>query len=278
MTALAKLQHRFQDCVLDPGKPASIAWVSASGRAAPDIQLSIYSHAYRTRLHEVLANDYPATQIAIGNEHFNALAADYIKARPSHYFNLRDFGQHLPSFVAVRVQHDTGYRGMHWLVELAEFEWTLGLAFNAANVCLFSEQDMARIPSEAWPGLRFILHSSVHRLNFEWNIPEMWRALTADPPTPVSAEHNLSSPWLIWREQLVTRFRSMPVDEQHALDKVLEGGSFNEVCEELAMLMNESDVPLRAAGLLKGWIDQGLISGIQQNKLKEPMGQAYQDV
>lgn len=278
MTPLARLQHRFQDCILDPGKPASTAWISASGRADPDIQISIYCHAYRARLHEVLADDYPATQMAIGDDHFNVLAADYINAHPSHYFNLRDFGRHLTSFVADRVQHDAGYRGMHWLVELTEFEWTLGLAFNASNVKLFTEQDMAKIPFEIWPELRFIVHPSLHRLNFEWNIPEMWLALTAEPPTQVNARRKLDGPWLIWREQLVTRFRSMPIDEQQALDKVLEGGSFNKVCEELATLMNEDDVPLRAAGLLKGWIAQGLIRGVHQDKQKETMEQEEQDV
>lgn len=263
MTALAKLQQTFQDCVLHPGKPASIAWVSASGRAAPETQLSIYSYAYAARLREVLANDYPASQIAIGDDQFHALANDYIQAHPSHYFSLRDFGQHLPGFVAEKLQHDETYQGMNWLVELAEFEWTLGQAFDAANAKLFTEQDMATIPPEAWPELRFNLHPSVHRLNFEWNIPEMWQALTAEPPTPISAECEQTIPWLVWREQLVTQFRSMTIDEQQALDTVREGGRFNDVCEALATQMNLDEVPLRAAGILKGWITQGLISGVQ---------------
>ena len=92
----------------------------------------------------------------------------------------------------------------------------------------------------------------------------MWQALTADPPTPVNAVRGVSSPWLVWREQLVTRFRSMHSEEQQALDKVRADGNFNDVCEVLATLMREEDVPLRAAGLLKGWIGQGLISASQQ--------------
>ena len=266
MTPLAKLQHRFQDCVLNTGSAVSTTWISASGRAAPGIQLSIYCHAYRARLREVLANDYPATHTAIGDDHFNALVVDYIDAHPSHYFNLRDFGRHLPCYMADRVQQGADYRGMHWLVELAEFEWTLGLAFNAADVSLFSEQDMSGIPFEAWPELRFIVHPSLHRLDFEWNTPEIWLALTADPPTPVSAVRNQAG-WIIWREQLVTRFRSMPVDEQQALDKACRGGSFFQICEQLATLMNEEEVPLRAAGLLKGWIAQGLIRKAYLRKL-----------
>jgi len=263
MKQLAKLQHTFQDCVLQPGKPASTAWVSASGRAAPETQLSIYSYAYRARLKEVLANDFPAILMAIGDAHFNQLADDYIEAHPSHYFSLRDFGRHLPDYITDLIQQHESYKDMHWLYELALFEWTLGQAFDAADVSLFTEQDMATISPETWPELKFTLHPSVQRLDFEWNIPEMWQALTDDNPIEVTATHEATSPWLVWREQLVTRFRSMQRDEQLALDKIREGASFNDVCEALATRMNEDEVPLRAATFLKGWITQGLISRIQ---------------
>ena len=139
----------------------------------------------------------------------------------------------------------------------------LGQAFDAANLSLFTEQDMATIPPKAWPELKFTLHPSVHRLDFEWNIPELWQALTDDNPTQVTAIREVASPWLVWREHLITRFRSMPIDEQRALDTLRECGSFNDVCNVLASLMSEDEVPLRAASLLKGWITQGLISGIQ---------------
>ena len=121
---------------------------------------------------------------------------------------------------------------MHWLFELAEFEWTLGQAFDAANANLFTEQDMATIPPKAWPELKFNLHPSVYRLDFEWNTPELWKALTNDSPKHITATQDSSS-WLIWRQQLTTRFRSLQTDEQLALDRVREGSSFDEICESL---------------------------------------------
>jgi len=263
MKQLAKLQHTFQDCVLQPDKPVSTAWVSASGRAAPETQLSIYTHAYRARLKEVLANDYPAILMAIGDDNFNQLADDYIQAHPSCYYSLRDFGRHLPGFISDMIQRHDRYHGMHWLHELALFEWTLGQTFDAANITPVTEQDMATIPPEDWPALKFTLHPSVHRLDFEWNTPEMWQTLTDDNPSQVTAKRETATPWLVWREQLITRFRSMQTDEQLAFDKLREGASFDEVCEVLATLMNEDEVPFHAAGLLKGWITQSLISRIQ---------------
>ena len=201
--------------------------------------------------------------MALGDDLFDQLANDYIKAHPSRYFSLRDFGGHLPRFVSGLVPQHVCYENKHWLFELALFEWTLGQAFDAADVTLCTEQDMAVIPPEAWPDLTFTVHPSVQRLELEWNIPAMWLALTDDEPGQVTATRDMASPWLIWREQLVTRFRSMQIDEQRAFDALREGASFNDICEVLVTVMNEDDVPLRAASLLKGWLAQGLLSGIE---------------
>lgn len=201
--------------------------------------------------------------MGLGEDQFGQLADAYIEAHPSHYFSLRDFGRHPPGFNAELIQQDKRYHDMHWLYEMALFEWMLGDAFDAADVSILSEQDMAAVPFEIWPDLKFVLHPSVQRLNLEWNIPEMWLALTAEEPAQVTARQDSASPWLIWREQPITRFRSMQADEAQALDKLRAGEDFNEVCEILATHMNEDEVPLHAAGLLKGWITQGLVSGIQ---------------
>ncbi len=263
MNQLAKLQHTFQDCVLKPEQSTSNAWVNASGRATPETQLSIYNYAYHARLNEVLANDYPAILMAIGDEYFNQLAADYIEVHPSHYFSLRDFGAQLANFIDGLIQQQTKWQEMPWLYELALFEWNLGQAFDAADDKLFTEHDISSIATEAWPELRFNLHPSVQRLDFEWNIIEMWQALTNETPSEVSAIKEASIPWLIWREKLTTHFRSMQPDEQIAFDKLAQGGDFTDICEMLASIINEDEVPMHAASLLKVWITQGLISGAQ---------------
>jgi len=264
MNQLAKLQNAFQDYVLKPDKPVSNRWVSAKGKAAPETQLSIYSYAYHARLIEVLANDFPAVLVAIGEEYFNKLASEYIKSHPSKFFSLRDFGAAFPSFIADIIQQETTWKEMPWLYELAIFEWSLGQAFDAADDNLFTIQDMSAVAPEAWPTLKFKLHSSVQRLNFEWNIVEMWQALTTETPTEVSATQDTSSPWLVWRENLSTHFRSMEKNEQIAFDTLAQDGDFTDICESLASIINEDEVPLQSASLLKAWIDQGLVSSIHQ--------------
>lgn len=263
MNQLAKLQNTFQDYVLKPELSSSTTWVSAKGKSAPEKQLSIYCYAYRARLTEVLENDFPAVLVAIGEEHFDELTTIYIEEHPSKVFSLRDFGAGFASFISNLINDKTKWQEMPWLYELAVFEWSLGQAFDAADDDIFTEQDMTTIAPEAWPELKFKLHSSVQRLDFEWNIVEMWQALTAETPTEVRAIKDETSPWLVWRENLSTHFRSMEQDEKVAFSAVAQGGNFTEICESLVSIINEDEVPMHAASLLKGWISQSLISSIQ---------------
>jgi len=260
MNSLKKLQHTFQHCVINSDATSDTAWISAKGRATPGVQLSIYSHAYRARLNEVLANDFPAMLMAVGDDDFNQLCAGYIENHPSHYFSLREFGRDMPQYILGLIDSKKLDTEIAWLAELSLFEWSLGQTFDAADDKLFTEQDMAVIPPESWPELTFTLHTSVQRLKLEWNSPEMWVALTDDEPTEITAQQDNNSHWLIWRENFVTRFRSMQLDEQIAFDALAAGENFNDVCLALTDIMDDEFIPMHAAGLLKGWINQGLIS------------------
>jgi hypothetical protein len=258
MSRLAELQHSFQQCLLQPTAQQTQPWVRSGGRAHPARQLAVYQHAYPARLMEVLGNDYPALALALGTGGFEQLAHDYIAAHPSQSFTLRDFGGRLADFIATTT---TGVE-QPWAAELARFEWSLGLAFDAADTPLAGVEHMAAIAPPHWPVLHFSPHPSVQRLDFCWNTPGMWSALTSEPPQPVSAAVGDTAPWLIWREQLTTRFRSLARDEAAALDCLCRGASFGDACAQLAEYHDDDSVPLRAASLLKGWLAQGLISQI----------------
>jgi len=259
MTPLARIQQNFQSCMLYPEQlhdNANIGWVSTSSRASAEKLLSIYSTGYRLRLKEVLANDYPALVIAIGEEKFNIICEHYIKEHPSIYFSLRDFGKNFSAFIKT---FEPGQDSV-WVYELALFEWTLGQAFDADDVDIFSEKELSIIPMDNWPKLRFIVHPSVHRIDFSWNTAEIWKSLTSETPSEIAAINTSLCSWLIWREHLITKFRSLEQDERLALDALISGSNFSEICEALAQVIKHEDVPLRAVTLLKGWLTQGLIT------------------
>ncbi|MEW8509124.1 MAG: DNA-binding domain-containing protein [Candidatus Thiodiazotropha sp.] len=261
MNNLKQLQNNFQNYLLNPGVECQTTWVSGGGRASPEYQLSVYANAYVSRLKEVLMNDYPAVSVSISDDLIDRLLAGYIRQYPSCYFSLRDYGQRFPVYLNGLVETDHCCRDLAWLPELARFEWALGQAFDAAESELVSEEDLASISAASWPRLRFAFCSCVQRIDLEWNVPAMWKSLTADPPQEIEALPGASkTAWLIWRQDMVTRFRSLEQDEQLLLDTLRNGVTFNDGCEILATRMEVERVPMRAAGLLKGWIQQGLVS------------------
>ncbi|MES9993220.1 MAG: DNA-binding domain-containing protein [Candidatus Thiodiazotropha sp.] len=263
MNNLKQLQNRFQNYLLNPESDIQNSWVSATGRASPGFQLAVYANAYVSRLKEVLKNDYPAASAAIGGDRFDRLVQGYIHQYPSRYFSLRDFGCSFAAYIKALVEDDPCYRDLAWLSELARFEWLLGQAFDAAETELVTEHDLACVPAEHWPLLRFVFSPCMFRIDLEWNVPVLWKALTAEPPLEVEVVPAESgSAWLIWRQDLITRFRSLEYDEQAFLDALLSGVSFNDACEALATRIDVDAVPMRAASLVKGWIQQGLIAEI----------------
>lgn len=258
MKHLAQLQRDFQHCLLVRNNGAVLSAITANGRAAPDTQLAVYSHAYRLRLREVLANDFPVLAAALGDGAFDELADAYIEAHPSRGYSLRGFGAQLATFL----RKQPGYRATPALAELAMFEWTLGEAFDAADDPVVTIEAMTHIPPGDWPGLRLVFHASVHRIDFAWNTPELWKAHKAGSETPEVDGNSAPVPWLIWRQDLKTRFRSLENGEQPVFDAARQGAIFADMCEVLSETIPPEAVPLRAASILKRWISDGLVSRV----------------
>jgi len=258
MKSLAQLQHNFQQCLLERDDAAVLPAIAAAGRAAPDRQLSVYSNAYRLRLREVLENDYPVLAAAVGDAAFDELAEAYITSHPSQGFSLRSFGADL----AALLRSHPGYREIPVLAELASFEWTLGKSFDAGDDPVMTIEAMAHLAPEDWPGVQLVLHASVQRIDCAWNTVELWKAHQAGMPLPELQENATPVPWLIWRKDLKTVFRSLENDEQRIFDAARHGACFAELCEILGKVIPPHDVPLRAASILKRWISDGLVSRI----------------
>lgn len=260
MKHLAQLQRNFQHGLLAHNPATMLPAITTAGRAAPETQLSVYTNAYHLRLREVLVLDYPVLAAALGVDAFDALAHAYIEAHPSKGYSLRSFGSQLAAFL----YKQPDYRETLVLAELATFEWQLGQAFDAVNDPVITTDSIKQIPPDDWPGLQFVFHASVQRIDFGWNTPELWKAHKADTTPPELRENVAPVPWLIWRQDLTIRFRSLENDEELFFNAAQQGATFAEICDVLSASTPPENVPLRAASILKRWISDGLVSRIKQ--------------
>jgi hypothetical protein len=256
MSALKRTQAQFQRYVLG-GDSGIFGGIAGPDDAFRKTRLEVYYNAYRLRLIEVLGSDFEKLKAFAGEDKFDAIARGYIDAHPSAFRNVRWFGGRLPRFL----REDPRYRADPVLAELAEFEWTLGLAFDAEDAPALVFDDLAGLPADAWAGIAFHTHPSLHMLELRWNIPAIWNAIERNdaPPRPALAEQPV--PVAVWRRDYNSHFRSLPADEAAMLRAAIGGASFPALCERLALEHGEDAAAARAAELLRSWVDQGWLRG-----------------
>jgi hypothetical protein len=220
-------------------------------------RLAIYTNAYRARLSEALASNYPALAKLLGASDFATMAGHYIASHVSQHASIRYFGDVLSQFLA----SDARYRDVWLLSELAAWEWAMTEVFDAADANAIGVESLAaRSPTE-WAELRFTLHPAVRRLDLRWNVPSMWKALTSDSARPAPELAGEPRAWLLWRANLQVLFRSLDATEAAALDAVIDGQDFAELCVRLCDRADAASAPLQAATYLRAWTEAGLIAG-----------------
>jgi hypothetical protein len=297
MTGLARLQAEFrawmQQAPVPPGglrardnAPGAVvapdalrARVCDTRKASRDVLLGVYRDAYALRLIEALQTDYPGLYAMAGPADFDTMARAFIATHPSRHPSVRWFGRQLAGFLAATPP----FSATPAAAEMARFEWALGEAFDAEDAASLGFDDLAALPPEAWGALRLSFLPSLRRMTLRYQVPQAWlrrdAVVAGDlevPPEPIpdapaaSAWHGVD--WLIWRTapDSETQFRSMAPDEAWMLDRAAGGMPFPELCAGLAAFAPSDEVTtdevaadwaaVRAAGLLRAWVDGGCVA------------------
>jgi hypothetical protein len=207
-----------------------------------------------------LATDYGTLRKVSGGATFDAACRAYIEANPSDVRNVRWYGGRLPDFL----ERTEPWAKQPWLAEIARFEWTLTLAFDAADAAALRFADLAGVPPEAWPTLAFSLHPSVHLVRLRCNAAALRTAVDEERPLPPVQTQDHPVDWVVWRrDDGVVHFRSLQPEEGAALRAVRDGATFVELCSLLAAsVTGEAAAAGLAAGFLRTWVDDRLVSGL----------------
>jgi hypothetical protein len=252
VSGLADIQEAFQRFLLAADSEIE-SQVVGTERVSVGTRLGIYADGYRSRLIEVLQSSYPVLAKLLGEADFHTLAAKYVATHESSFFSIRYYGHELADFLAA----DAEYSQAPLLAELAQWEWAMAAAFDAADAEPIDSAELAQVAPEDWAELRFEWSPSVQLATLEWNVPELWKAVTEDTERP---EPSLEPAcWLIWRRELQIYFRPVAAQEAAVIAASRAGQSFGELCVLLCEHLDESEASLHAAGFLRGWVQSGLI-------------------
>jgi hypothetical protein len=256
---LYKVQNIFQaylnDQALDSihtieSLTVDTAQISAARR------LEIYYDGYRLRLLEILENDFPKLYTLMGDEAFDILGGLYIAAYPSQHFSARYFGQHLAQFL----NEEPTYAKQPYLAEMANFEWALGNTLDAENANTIALDNLKSIPPEQWGNLKVRFHPSLHACSFDWDIPQLWKAIENKESPRLPKKQKEVATWIFWREGLQSQFRSLTKPQALILKLLKTDHDFGDVCESLTAIIDSETIPTVALGFIQQCIQDGFIA------------------
>lgn len=231
----------------EPGMHPRVAGHGAHERAH---RLRIYADAYRLRLLQILAEDYPALRARCGPARFDRLAARYLVAHPSRSPSVRWLGAAFADWLRTDGQPPSR-------VALARFEWAKGEVFDAADAVALDQRALLELGPAQWPRLRLALAPSLRLLAGLGNAPQLAAALAAGGRAP-RWRADPGRHWLLWRHEHDVYWRALDADEAAALQAIAAGACFADWCVRL----HHEQPALRAAGLLKRWLADGWISAL----------------
>jgi len=254
-TSLADIQSAFQNRLLTGSDDNLMPLLANGGRF-----FKVYDNAYSLRLLEVLAEDFSALHTLLGDQKFEQALRAYLADHPSQHPSIRWLGRHLAEWLG----RTEPWRDHRELADMAAFEWALGLAFDAPDAPILESETLADVAASEWPSIIFSFHPAFGAVDLLWNIIP-FQQIVASGETPTAAPMPLEQPitWAVWRDQdsLTVCYSQLDEDEARALNAAREGATFADLCALLVESTGEN-AAARAAGMLKGWIDNCWITGL----------------
>ncbi len=263
MDALRKLQHEFLGYLLNNAAQGIVEHIESTPQHSAEQRMTFYGNAYVLRLKEALGIDYERLHSYLGDELFETLRVQYIESYPSHHPSLRYFGQHMVAMV----EQLEPFKQLPEIAEITRIEQAFANSFDAANCPCVTLDQLAQLEPDAWATLTLRFHDAVQLLPQHSNSFQIWRAL-ANAETPPQKTANETT-WLIWRQDLVSRYRALESAEITALTLAISGASFADLCEALLEHFSEAETPQRAVSYLQQWINDQLMCELRQEPAQE---------
>lgn len=281
--SLALLQRRFwrlitapegvEDGLLevatdDPAAGPVTGWIAARDEAGARERLEVYANMYFFRLLDALQGDLPSVAGLMGDDAFHNLIVDYLLVHPSTNPSLRHAGRHMPGFLS---GHEAAAARPD-LPDLAGLDLARNDVFDAADSPVVEAGDLAALPPELWPRLRFHIAPTTRWLSVRTSVLAAWQAL-ADREAPPTPSDELVG-CVIWRSRTPGHedqvwHRAASLTELTALDAVQAGATFEHVCElfaaDLATPTDATEAAQAALAALVRWVGDGLLSRIESS-------------
>ena len=217
-------------------------------------RLAVYHFAYRIRLVEALADDFPTLQYAMGHDAFHTFAEAVVARSPSRTPNLNQYGR-----VVVEALEAGTVRSSNraFYLALARLEWALVEAVHAATPPRLNPAELAAIAPERWPNLVFRPSPSLRLLRSEWPANRFLQAYRRDenpsiPQRSPSATAVYRHGYTVWRMDLSPLTHGL-------LDRLISGVPLGEALAPVEGKAG-SDQVMR---WFEAWVSGGVFASVE---------------
>ena len=229
-----------------------LAHIAVAGELSPAERVAVYATSYLARLHDALAEDFPATDALLGHERFHAAALEYARMHPSTSPDLADFGGGFAASLPAGAARD-----------LAALEWARVEAFRAADAAPLEAARLEAIAPDRWASLRFVAHPSLRLVHAAFRVDAAWRS--ADAGGALSPPVAESGALRVWREGTTVYHAWMEPAEAAALSALAAGEAFATAAERVASTLaaDPETAATTLATLLRDWLADGVFSAVR---------------
>jgi hypothetical protein len=145
---------------------------------------------------------------------------------------------------------------------MAKLDWTISIAFDAADEPSLGMAELASIPPDAWAGLRLLPQANLHTLDCTYNVDAFRRAADRGAARPHLRRYAKPRRLLVWRQAMSVHYRRLDEDEWQVLAAARRGEAFATLCALLAERHGETAAMGRMVALLQAWAGAGLLRGM----------------
>jgi hypothetical protein len=225
-------------------------WLRLPDGVGHEERIAVYVNGYPARIHESLAETFPAVAHVVGARSFDALAHRYVAAVPLLSYNLNDAGADLSGFL----RKDQLATGLPFLPDLAELEWRVSAAFHAADEQPLDPASLEDWSLEQWERARLRFQPAVTLVRSEWPILDVWNHRET-PVEEIDVDlRERPQRVLVCRSGFSVQCQELTPAAAGILAALLDGQPLGEVG---AAAGEGTDV----SALFAGWMQSGLIAG-----------------
>ncbi|MDF1847406.1 MAG: DUF2063 domain-containing protein [Parvibaculaceae bacterium] len=170
MSSLRDFQNAFGSTVR--GAPTVPAGVCAAYPIPLERRIDVYRNNVHSSLIDSLEQAFPVVLQLVGQEFFRATAREYLRDHMPTCGTLVGFGDGMPEFLDAFPPVSS----LPYLSDVARLELLWLRSYHAADDIVLAPDEIANVPQECLPDVKFILHPSLKALQSAYPVSSIWQA------------------------------------------------------------------------------------------------------